>query len=95
MLWVDKHRPVALDKFELHADTAGQLASLTESGECPHLLVYGPPGAGKKTLVLALLRQLFGPGADKLKVRVRVRFLPPAALRMRVVDDRHNPRWAR
>jgi replication factor C subunit 3/5 len=71
MLWVDKHRPVSLDKFELHADTAAQLAAMAESGECPPLLVYGPPGAGKKTLVLALLRQLFGPGADKLKVRAQ------------------------
>ncbi|KAH9784669.1 Replication factor C subunit 3 [Citrus sinensis] len=33
--------------------------------DCPHLLFYGPPGSGKKTLIMALLRQVFGPGAEK------------------------------
>ncbi|KAH9728632.1 Replication factor C subunit 3 [Citrus sinensis] len=36
--------------------------------DCPHLLFYGPPGSGKKTLIMALLRQVFGPGAEKVKV---------------------------
>ncbi|KAH6814691.1 ATPase family associated protein [Perilla frutescens var. frutescens] len=36
--------------------------------DCPHLLFYGPSGSGKKTLIMALLRQIFGPGAGKVKV---------------------------
>lgn len=38
------------------------------SGDCPHMLFYGPPGAGKKTLIIALLRQIYGPGVEHLKV---------------------------
>lgn len=41
------------------------LLQVTEH-DCPHLLFYGPSGAGKKTLIMALLRQMFGTGAEKV-----------------------------
>ena len=37
------------------------------SGDCPHLLFYGPPGAGKKTLIIGLLRQIYGPAVEKVR----------------------------
>lgn len=47
-----------------HPHTLSQVAT----GDCPHTLFYGPPGAGKTTLVKATLREVFGPGADRVKV---------------------------
>ena len=41
------------------------------SGNMPHLLVYGPAGSGKKTRVMALLREMFGPGVEKVKLEHR------------------------
>lgn len=38
------------------------------SGDCPHLLFYGPPGAGKKTLIIGLLRQIYGPAVEKVLI---------------------------
>eukprot|EP00897_Mesotaenium_endlicherianum_P002349 jgi/Mesen1/2141/ME000152S01230 len=68
MLWVDKYRPHSFDKFLVHTEEAHHLKKLVVSGDCPHLLFYGPSGAGKKTLVMAFLRELYGTSAEKVKV---------------------------
>ncbi|KAL2620522.1 hypothetical protein R1flu_000727 [Riccia fluitans] len=68
MLWVDKYRPHTLDKVMVHMEEAQHLKNLIALGDCPHLLFYGPSGAGKKTLIMALLREMYGPGAEKVKV---------------------------
>ncbi|KAK4272358.1 hypothetical protein QN277_020926 [Acacia crassicarpa] len=71
MLWVDKYRPKTLDQITVHEDVAQNLKKLVTEQDCPHLLFYGPPGAGKKTLIMALLRQMFGNSAEKVKVENR------------------------
>uniref|UniRef100_K3X2H1 AAA+ ATPase domain-containing protein n=1 Tax=Globisporangium ultimum (strain ATCC 200006 / CBS 805.95 / DAOM BR144) TaxID=431595 RepID=K3X2H1_GLOUD len=68
MLWVDKYRPSELSTLDFHPDVTKRLTNLAHSDDLPHLLVYGPSGAGKKTRIMALLRELYGDGA--LKVRL-------------------------
>ncbi|VEU22277.1 DEKNAAC103305 [Brettanomyces naardenensis] len=70
-LWADKYRPKTLADLDYHADISNKLKRLSTSGDFPHLLVYGPSGAGKKTRVMALLRELYGSGAERLKVDVK------------------------
>lgn len=68
MLWVDKYRPKTLENVIVHQDIAQNLKKLVTEQDCPHLLFYGPSGSGKKTLIMALLRQMFGTSAEKVKV---------------------------
>ena len=53
----------------MHAELTQQQA---QSGDFPHLLVYGPSGAGKKTRIVATLKELYGPGVEKIKIDSRV-----------------------
>ena len=51
-LWVDKHRPKALNKMDYNQDLNIKLKKISEAGDFPHLLFYGPNGAGKKTRIM-------------------------------------------
>ena len=70
-LWLDKHRPNTLSKLTIHQDTTDRLIAIAKSDEIPHLLFYGPPGSGKKTRVMCLLREIYGPGVEKVKIEHR------------------------
>ncbi|XP_070553436.1 replication factor C subunit 3-like [Ptychodera flava] len=67
-LWVDKYRPTSLGKLDYHKEQASNLKKLVQCGDFPHLLVYGPSGAGKKTRIMCLLRELYGAGVEKLRM---------------------------
>ncbi|WFD08199.1 alanine transaminase [Malassezia vespertilionis] len=83
MLYVDKYRPKALSELQYHPELTEQLDALAASDDFPHVLFYGPTGAGKKTRIACLLKQLYGPGALKLKVDQRV-FLNPSKRKIEV-----------
>lgn len=67
-------------------------------GDFPHLMVFGPSGAGKKTRVMCLLRELYGSGVEKLKIDTHT-FTTPSKKKIdisAVSSNYHievNPRW--
>lgn len=48
-----------------------QSNTMLDTGDFPHILFYGPPGAGKKTLMKAMLRDFYGAGVTKVKVETK------------------------
>jgi len=83
MLWVDDYRPKTLDDLHYHDHLSQRLKALAASGDFPHMLFYGPSGAGKKTRIAATLNTLFGSGVEKLKIDQRV-FLTPSRKKLDV-----------
>jgi hypothetical protein len=80
MLWVDKHRPTSLESLDYGKEQAEQLRLLAATGDLPHMLFYGPAGAGKKTRIMALVRcARFRPRRRRARARVRRRHLAAAA----------------
>ncbi|CAE6425067.1 unnamed protein product [Rhizoctonia solani] len=88
---IERYRPRTLDDLNYHADLSKRLRSLAGSGDFPHMLFYGPSGAGKKTRIGCTLRELFGPGVEKLKLDQRV-FLTPSKrkLDLNVVQSNYH-----
>ncbi|GAA5894954.1 hypothetical protein JCM6882_008252 [Rhodosporidiobolus microsporus] len=81
-LYVDRHRPRNLEQLSYHDELSDRLKALAQ-GDFPHTLFYGPSGAGKKTRIMATLRELFGPGVEKLRIEQRT-FLTPTRRKLEV-----------
>uniref|UniRef100_A0A7R9U8Q8 AAA+ ATPase domain-containing protein n=1 Tax=Pinguiococcus pyrenoidosus TaxID=172671 RepID=A0A7R9U8Q8_9STRA len=68
MLWIDEQRPKTLRQLNFHEALTARLQRLANDGEIPHLLVHGPPGAGKATRISCLLRAMYGVGAERKRL---------------------------
>ena len=65
-LWMDKYKPRKLEELTFHPNQTKLLTSLSENSEFPHLIFYGPDGAGKKTRVHCFLSKVYGEGIYKM-----------------------------
>lgn len=81
--WADKHRPKDLQKLSFHKTLNSRLKCLIEEDDFPHLLVYGPPGSGKKTRIMCLLKEMFGQGVERLR-REELSFTTPSNKKLQI-----------
>ena len=65
-LWMDKYKPKKLEDLTFHPNQTKLLTSLSDNSEFPHLIFYGPDGAGKKTRVHCFLSKVYGEGIYKM-----------------------------
>jgi replication factor C small subunit len=61
-MWAEKYRPQSLDEIINQREIISRLKTFVEEKNLPHLLFVGPAGVGKTTSILALARDLYGPG---------------------------------
>ena len=62
MIWTEKYRPKDFSEVKGQDEIVSRVKAFVESGNMPHLLFSGPPGVGKTTLALVIVRQLFKDG---------------------------------
>ncbi|KAJ6228883.1 replication factor c subunit 2 [Anaeramoeba flamelloides] len=58
--FVEKYRPRTLDKVVGNTQTIQRLEVISKEGNCPNLILSGPPGTGKTTSIMCLARALLG-----------------------------------
>ena len=57
-LWVEKYRPNELDSYIGNDHLKKKIKVYLESGDLPHLLLYGRAGTGKTTLAKLLVNNI-------------------------------------
>jgi len=58
--WVEKHRPKIVADIIGNAAIVERLAYFAENGNCPNIILSGPPGCGKTTSILCMAREVLG-----------------------------------
>ncbi|VDD91600.1 unnamed protein product [Enterobius vermicularis] len=66
-LWCDKDRPRTFTSLRYNEDIASNLSNIVKAGDFPHILVYGPSGGGKKTIINCILKELYGSGVENIR----------------------------
>ncbi|GJN20193.1 hypothetical protein PR202_gb07538 [Eleusine coracana subsp. coracana] len=67
-VWADKYRPSVLNEFICNKGVAAELYQLViVEQHCKHLIFEGQPATGKRSMVLALVRDAFGPHRVKIE----------------------------
>jgi replication factor C small subunit len=61
-MWAEKYRPQTLDEVVNQREIVLRLKNFVNERNLPHLLFVGPAGIGKTSSILALARDLYGPG---------------------------------
>ncbi|KAF0456634.1 P-loop containing nucleoside triphosphate hydrolase protein [Gigaspora margarita] len=56
----------------------------------PHLLIFGSSGKGKKTRILCILNELFGDGAEKIKIDQRSFETQKKKLEINIISSKYH-----
>jgi replication factor C small subunit len=64
-MWTEKYRPKWLDELVGHDEVVNRIKGFVKEKTIPNLVLWGPKGAGKTSLVYALANELYGEFYDE------------------------------
>ncbi|HLC57469.1 MAG TPA: replication factor C small subunit [Candidatus Nanoarchaeia archaeon] len=59
-IWIEKYRPKTFDEVKGQDAIVERIKAFVKSRNIPHLLLAGPAGVGKTSLVLVIVKDLYG-----------------------------------
>ncbi|HID20621.1 MAG TPA: AAA family ATPase [Methanophagales archaeon] len=70
-MWTEKYRPKRLDEILGHDEVVRRLKGFVMEKTLPNLLLWGPKGTGKTSLVYALANELYGDDENLMRIECR------------------------
>jgi replication factor C subunit 3/5 len=70
-LWMDKYQPKNIGDLDFNHNITEILKTISQKEDFPHLIFYGPEGAGKKTRIRAFLSLIFNNGVHKVNTELK------------------------
>jgi replication factor C subunit 3/5 len=64
--FTDEYTPHKYEDIFFHPDIYARLKLMSKDNSIPHIIFYGPPGSGKKTMTSVFLHMLYGDSVNKL-----------------------------
>lgn len=58
--WIEKYRPQALNDVVSHIHIIKALKKFVKTKNLPHMILFGPPGTGKTSSIVACAKELYG-----------------------------------
>jgi len=70
-LWMDKYQPKSIEDLDFNHNITDILKTISQKEDFPHLIFYGPEGAGKKTRIKALLSLIYNSGVYRVNSEMK------------------------
>lgn len=70
MPWIEKYRPQNLNNVISHESIINTLKKFIKNKKLPHLLLHGPPGTGKTSVITACAKELYGVNYNMMVIEI-------------------------
>jgi replication factor C subunit 3/5 len=68
--WIEKYRPASLSDVISHANVIHTLNTFIKKGTLPNIILFGPPGIGKTSIIKACAKKLYGDDVNLMTLEI-------------------------